>query len=153
VAYAPRRDLILVDQRGTGRSEPGLCPGLNRTLMEANLAIAADDSGETAARRRAAYMTCRDAAIQRGIDPADFGTRITVEDFEQVRQALGIARWNVFGESYGTTVAMTLVALHAGTVRSVVLDSIYPPDPVPLWSTTVSDAREAFFAHCARDEA
>jgi hypothetical protein len=36
--YAPGRDLILVDQRGTGRSEPSLCPALEPTLMDANLA-------------------------------------------------------------------------------------------------------------------
>ena len=37
--------------------------------------------------------------------------------------------------------------------RSLVLDSIYPPEPVPLWSATVDAAREAFFAHCALDAA
>ncbi len=153
IAYAPRRDLILVDQRGTGRSEPSLCPDLDRRLLEATLAVAADDSADAMAKRRAAYMTCRDEAIRRGVDLAGFGTRVTVEDFECVRRALGIERWNVYGESYGTAVAMTLVALHPGAVRSVVLDSIYPPDPVPLWSTVVSDARDAFFAHCARDAA
>src|SRR6266700_4821280 len=153
IAYAPRRDLILVDQRGTGRSEPSLCPDLDRRLLEATLAVAADDSADAMAKRRAAYMTCRDEAIRRGVDLAGFGTRVTVEDFEWVRRALGIERWNVYGESYGTAVAMTLLALHPGAVRSVVLDSIYPPDPVPLWSTVVSDARDAFFAHCARDAA
>jgi pimeloyl-ACP methyl ester carboxylesterase len=150
--YAPRRDLILVDQRGTGRSEPSLCPDLDRTLLEATLAVAAEDA-DAMAKRRAAYIACRDQAIRRGIDPRDFGTSVTVEDFEWVRQALGIERWNVYGESYGTAVAMTLMALHPDTVRSAVLDSVYPPDPVPLWSTVVSDARDAFFAHCARDEA
>src|SRR5262249_5588550 len=50
-----------------------------------------------------------------------------------------------------TTVAMTLVALHPEAIRSAVFDSLYPPDPVPLWSTIVSDARDAFFAHCSRD--
>jgi pimeloyl-ACP methyl ester carboxylesterase len=153
IPYAPRRDLILVDQRGTGRSEPSLCPDLNRTLLEATLAVAAEDTADVLVKRRAAYITCRDQAIRRGIDLADFGTSVTVEDFEWVRQALGIERWNVYGESYGTAVAMTLVALHPGAVRSTVLDSIYPPDPVPLWSTVVSAARDAFFAHCARDEA
>src|SRR5215813_9883296 len=39
--YAPRRDLILVDQRGTGKSEPSLCPDLERRLMETTLVIAA----------------------------------------------------------------------------------------------------------------
>lgn len=151
--YAPRRDLILIDQRGTGRSEASLCPDLDRTLLEANLAVAAEGTADAMVKRRAAYITCRDQAIRRGIDLTDFGTSVTVEDFEWVRQALGIERWNVYGESYGTAVAMTLVALHPDTVRSGVLDSIYPPDPVPLWSTIVSDARDAFFAHCARDEA
>ncbi len=76
-----------------------------------------------------------------------------MEDFDQVRQALGIARWNVVGESYGTTVAMTLMARHPGTIRSAALDSVYPPDPLPSWSARVAAARAAFFATCARDAA
>ena len=150
--YAPRRDLILVDQRGTGRSEPNICPDLERKLLDANFAIGATVTEEGLDRRQAAYLACRDQAIGRGLDLRNFGTRVTVEDFERVRQAFRVERWNVYGESYGTTVAMTLVALYPDTVRSAVLDSIYPPDPVPLWSTIVSDARDAFFAHCARDK-
>jgi pimeloyl-ACP methyl ester carboxylesterase len=151
--YAPRRDLILVDQRGTGRSDPGLCPDLERTLLEANLAVAAEGTVGATVKRRAAFIACRDQAIRRGIDLKDFGTRVTAEDFEWVRQALGIEQWNVYGESYGTAVAMTLTALYPDAVRSAVLDSIYPPDPVPPWSAVVSDDRDAFFAHCAQDEA
>ncbi len=149
--YAPRRDLILVDQRGTGKSEPGLCPDLAGKLLEAALAFAASATEEAFATRQATYLACRDQAIGRGLDLRDFGTQVTAEDLEWVRKALQIERWNIYGESYGTTVAMTLVALHPDTVRTVVLDSIYPPDPVPLWSTTVNDARDAFFANCARD--
>jgi pimeloyl-ACP methyl ester carboxylesterase len=151
--YAPRRDLILVDQRGTGRSEPSLCPDLESKLLETTLALVAGVTEQALARRQAAYLACRDQAIGRGFDLRDFGTRVTVEDFEWVRQALRVERWNVYGESYGTTVAMTLAALYPDAVRSVVLDSIYPPDPLPLWSATVNDARDAFFANCARDEA
>jgi pimeloyl-ACP methyl ester carboxylesterase len=150
--YAPRRDLILVDQRGTGRSEPSLCPDLERKLLNANFAIAASAAGDAITARRDLYVACRDQAIGRGLDLRNFGTRVTVEDFEWVRQALRVGRWNVYGESYGTTVAMTLVALHPDAIRSAVLDSVYPPDPVPLWSTIVGDARDAFFAHCARDK-
>jgi pimeloyl-ACP methyl ester carboxylesterase len=151
--YAPRRDLILVDQRGTGRSEPKICPDLGSKLRDANFALASFNSEGTVAKRRAAYLACRDEAVGRGLDLRDFGTRVTVEDFEQVRQALRVERWNVYGESYGTTVAMTYVSLYPDAVRAAVLDSIYPPDPVPLWSTIVSDARDAFFAYCARDKA
>jgi pimeloyl-ACP methyl ester carboxylesterase len=150
--YAPRRDLILVDQRGTGRSEPSLCPDLEPRLLEASATLGAIVADETLAWRRATYLECRDQATARGFDLKDFGSRVTAEDFDWVRQALGVKRWNVYGESYGTTVAMTLAALHPETVRSLVLDSIYPPDPVPLWSSTVNDTRAAFFANCALDQ-
>lgn len=144
---APGRDLILVDQRGTGASEPALCPDLDTALVAA---VATDP--EAAVRRRAAFAACHDQAVARGVDLDDFGTTVTAEDLESVRQALGIARWNVFGVSYGTTVAMTMMALHPETIRSAVLDSVYPPDPIlPPWPLTVADARDAFFASCDTD--
>jgi len=109
---------------------------------------------ETQDRRRALFMACRDAAKAQGIELDDFGTNVTVEDFEQVRQALGIARWNIVGNSYGTTVAMTLMARHPEAIRSAVLDSVYPPDLVlPPWSARVAAARTAFFAMCEQDTA
>ena len=145
----PNRDLILVDQRGTGASEPALCPGLDRDLVAA---VAVDRESEVT--RRAVFAACREQAVASGIDLADFGTSVTVEDFERVRKALGIARWNVFGVSYGTTVAMTMLARHPDTIRSAVLDSVNPPDPIlPPWSLNVANAREAFFASCQREEA
>jgi len=150
--YARGRDLILVDQRGTGRSEPNLCPEIYGKLRDAALAAVADATEETLATRRTTYMACRDEAIRHGIALIDFGTRVTVEDFERVRQALGVEHWNVYGESYGTTVAMTLVALHPDAIRSVILDSVYPPDPKPLRSAIVADALDAFFAYCAGEK-
>ena len=154
--YAPYRDLILVDQRGTGRSEPSLCPDLNTALLDANIAIAAavgaEEIEDALAKRRATYSLCRDDAIARGFNLEEFGTGVTVSDFEWVRRALGIELWNVYGESYGTTVAMTLAARHPASIRSVVLDSVYPPDPSPVYSANVADARGAFFAACARDQ-
>ncbi|HEY3908700.1 MAG TPA: alpha/beta fold hydrolase [Stellaceae bacterium] len=148
--YAPRRDLILVDQRGTGRSEPKLCPDLYHKLVDADIAVAEDATPVTLARRRKVFAACRDEATGRGFDLGDFGTRVTVEDFERVRHALGVERWNVYGESYGTTVAMTLAASHPQHVRSVVLDSVFPPDPMPLRSAVAGGALDAFFAYCAQ---
>jgi pimeloyl-ACP methyl ester carboxylesterase len=151
--YAANRDLILVDQRGTGRSEPELCPDLDGAFLDASIAVATDATDDALAKRRTVYAACRAEATAHGFDLTDFGTSITVADFDQVRRALGIARWNVYGESYGTTVAMTLVALHPETVRAAVLDSIYPPDPRPMQSTGVADALDAFFRYCADDQA
>ncbi len=151
--YAPGRDLILVDQRGTGRSEPNLCPDLDGAFLDASFAISTDPSPDSLAKRRTAYAACRAEATAHGVDLKDFGTSVTVADFEWVRRALGIERWNVYGESYGTTVAMTLVALHPDTVRAAVLDSIYPPDPRPRQSTSVADALHAFFGYCTSEKA
>jgi pimeloyl-ACP methyl ester carboxylesterase len=151
--YAPGRDLILVDQRGTGRSEPNICPDLDGAFLNAAVAVATDPSDDALARRLTVYATCRDEAAARGFDLKDFGTSVTVADFESVRRALGVERWNVYGESYGTTVAMTLVALHPETVRTAVLDSIYPPDPRPIHSANVAEALDAFFRYCAGDQA
>jgi len=152
--YAPDRNLILVDQRGVGRSEPSLCPDMASELLGADFTVADAITTDTQDRRRALFMICRNAVKAQGIDLDDFGTNVTVEDFEQVRQALGIARWNVVGNSYGTTVAMTLMARHPETIRSVVLDSVYPPDLVlPLVLDRVAAARTAFFAMCEQDAA
>ena len=52
--YAPDRDLILVDQRGTGRSEPRLCPDHEAGLLETTVAVAGNASPEAQAARRAA---------------------------------------------------------------------------------------------------
>jgi pimeloyl-ACP methyl ester carboxylesterase len=152
--YAPNRDLILVDQRGVGRSEPSLCPDIAGELLQAGFAVADSITAETQDRRRSLFLACRDAAKAQGINLDDFGTDATVEDFEQVRQALGVARWNVVGNSYGTTVAMTLMARHPEAIRSAVLDSVYPPDLVlPPWSARVAAARAAFFGMCEQDPA
>jgi pimeloyl-ACP methyl ester carboxylesterase len=147
---AAGRDIILMDQRGTGRSEPSLCPSLAGGFAAALADAAIDPAAE--AQRRALFVACRAQAVTAGIDLQDFGTAVTVEDFDRVRQALGIERWNLFGVSYGTTVAMTLMARHPETVRSAVLDSINPPDPMlPPWSLNVTDAVQGFLASCQAD--
>jgi pimeloyl-ACP methyl ester carboxylesterase len=148
--FAFGRDLVLIDQRGTGDSEPRICPTMDRKLLDVTLSLGVVEGGVSAAdARRAAFDACRREALSRGIDLSNFGTRVTADDFESVRRALNIARWNLYGESYGTDVAMTLAALYPATIQSMVLDSIYPPDaPRPLRATSVAAARKAFFALC-----
>ena len=143
--YAPGRSLVLIDQRGTGDSEPRICPTIDRELLDVTLSLVADDGVSAVNARRAAFEACRREALSRGIDLSDFGTRVTANDFESVRRALSIARWNLYGESYGTDVAMTLAALHPETVRSMVLDSVYPPDSTGLRAESVAAARKSIF--------
>jgi len=149
--YASGRDLVLIDQRGTGGSEPRICPDMDRKLLDVTLLLGAEGSAAAADARHAAFDACRREALSRGIDLSNFGTRVTADDFESVRRALNIVRWNLYGESYGTDVAMMLAALHPATVRSMVLDSMYPPDPRPSRASIVAAARTAFFELCDSD--
>lgn len=119
------------------------------------LAVVAEPTPATLAADRSAHATCHDELLAHGIDPDSFGTAASVEDFEWVRRALGVDRWNVVGESYGTTVAMTLLARHPQGIRSAVLDSLNPPDVffgMP-WSARVAAARDALFARCEAEPA
>ena len=152
-SYAPDRDLVLVDQRGTGRSEPRLCPDLQVDFVTAMLAVVTDPSQANLAADRAVHAACRRELTANSVDPDEFGTLATVEDFEVVRQALGVQRWNVVGESYGTTVALSLLARHPEPIRSAVLDSLNPPDAffAMPWSQRVAHARDTFLAACEVD--
>ncbi len=114
------RDLIIFDQRGTGRSGLLRC----RALERANLLDAGTAAGRCAARlgpRRALY-TSRDSA----------------EDIEAIRVALGYERIALFGTSYGTKVALGYALSHPGSVERLVLDSVVEAEgPNPLYLDTL----------------
>ena len=104
------RDLIVIDQRGTGRSGALDCPELERPGAEpidARTAACAERLGE---RRR--FYTTQDS----------------VEDIEAVRAALGFERITLLGVSYGTKVALNYAQRHPGRVERLVLDSVVPPE-------------------------
>ena len=71
--------------------------------------------------------TCVDRLKRAKIDFTKFGTKDAAADVDEVRQALGIDKWNVFGVSYGTRLALRYMHDFPDGVRSVVLDSTYPP--------------------------
>ena len=149
---ARNRELILLDQRGSGRSEPALCPNLAQDQLD--VIARPRRTEEMLAAWHATYADCQQALSRDGIEPSWFGTSVTVRDIEILRQALGIARWNVYARSYGTEVAMTLQARHPETLRAVILDSVYPPDPLPLSRAQTFDAAlGAMFRACAGDPA
>ena len=144
---APDRDLILVDQRGAGRSEPNLCPGLASEQLALFAAGLVDRA--LAEARRSSFAGCRRAMNTSGLRPDWFGTQVTAADLDDVRRALGIGRWNVYALSYGTAVALTMLARQPDTLRAVVLDGVYPPDPLPLTQPQgFARARQLLFVSC-----
>ena len=136
------RDLILMDQRGTLYSEPALtCPEVDRFFVR-SVGLPLDDPSTRrlhAAAARACYLRLAKA----GNDLGAYNTTENAADFADLRTALGITQWDVFGVSYGTNVALTLIREHPEGIRSVVLDSVEPPSVVNVgkfWGT----AREGF---------
>jgi pimeloyl-ACP methyl ester carboxylesterase len=99
------RDLVLVDQRGTGGSHQLACPELTDA-----------PAVEAIGRLLACLGRLR-------ADPAQYGTVAAMQDVEAVRAALGYRRINLLGISYGTVAAQIYLRLFPGRVRSVVLDS------------------------------
>ena len=111
------RDLIVFDQRGTGRSGALRCGPLDRS----NLLDAGDEAAACAARlgARRAFFTSRDS----------------VSDIEAIRAALGYRQISLFGTSYGTKVALGYALTHPQRVERLVLDSVVEatgPDPFYL---------------------
>ena len=126
VPWLQGRDLILMDQRGAGLSEPSLdCPEIERVGLE--LLKLSGDPG----RRRTVYMAaaeeCRRRWLAAGVALGDYDTGTAAADFVELRRALGVAAWNLYSVSYGTRLALVLIREDPEGLRSVILDSAYPP--------------------------
>jgi pimeloyl-ACP methyl ester carboxylesterase len=136
------RDVILVDQRGTGRSAAGFDCGVPDEL---SLDTAGDE-------RLAKYIGQCLREIEH--DPRFYTTSVAVQDLDRVRAALGIEQWNVYGVSYGTRVAQHYLRRFPEHARSVVLDGVVPPELAlgPDIARQAQRALDRIFARCAADE-
>ena len=135
-------DVVLYDQRGTGRAEPLLeCPERDKAFV-ANLQR--DESFET---ERAAILQglseCRTRLEAEGVDLDDYDTEASVKDLDAIRQALGYESWNLLGSSYGARLSLAAMRSTPEHIRSVILDSVYDVTAGGFGQTTL-DAERAF---------
>ena len=133
VLGSAHRDLIVFDQRGVVLSQPDL----NCTLTTGTL----DD-----------FMACQ-ATLQGVADLTAYNTVENAADVEDLRLALGYGQVNLWGTSYGTRLALGVMRDFPQGLRSVVLDSVYPPQ-VDLYLEGPANADRAFealFQACAQD--
>ncbi|HEX8636937.1 MAG TPA: alpha/beta hydrolase, partial [Pyrinomonadaceae bacterium] len=105
------RDIVLVDQRGTGNSNPLNCP-IN-SLKEAINYIGGDYPVEN-------WKACR-LELEKKADLRFYTTSIAMDDLDEVRESLGYEKINLFGVSYGTRAALAYLRQHPASVRSVIL--------------------------------
>jgi pimeloyl-ACP methyl ester carboxylesterase len=118
------RDIVLYDQRGTGRAEPALeCPERD-AAWKANLQRDAPFAVERAAIVEG-LAACRRRLEAAGIDLGDYDTEASVRDLDAIRAALGYDRWNLLGVSYGARLSLAAMRSTPEHLRSVILDSVY----------------------------
>ena len=122
-----QRDVILVDQRGTGKSNPLACVGPDGKELPADglERLDATDPGAVASYAR----RCAQALAGKA-DPRYYTTTEAVRDLEAVRVALGVASINLVGVSYGTRVAQQYAATYPKHTRAIVLDGVVPNELV-----------------------
>lgn len=132
-----RRDLVFVDQRGTGKSAPLACPKLEKD--EAPL-------DQAAVVKR--VLECKDdlQKLPHG-DLRFYTTSIAVQDLEAVRIAQNYSAINLVGVSYGTRVGLEYMRQFPASVRRLVIDGVVPPDLNTLGSDAKA-ALEGIFADC-----
>jgi pimeloyl-ACP methyl ester carboxylesterase len=140
------RDVVLVDQRGTGESNPLNCaPFGTKEDMRGYF-------GEQFPIEK--VRACR-AELEKVADLKLYTTSIAMDDLDEVRAALGYDRINVYGGSYGSTTSLVYLRQHGDHVRSVAIFGVAPPSAkIPLsFAKGVQDAVNRMFADCAADQA
>ncbi len=133
-----KRDIVLVDQRGTGKSAPLEC--------------SSQDETGTQPEQEQQIRQCLD---QFQGDPRQYTTWVAAADLDQVRQALGYGKINLYGVSYGTRAALTYLKLFPDQVRTVILDGVVPQDTALGLNEAryAQQALDAIFARCASEPA
>jgi pimeloyl-ACP methyl ester carboxylesterase len=144
-ALRATRDLLLIDQRGTGRSNALPCR--------------LHDPGNAAQNLQHFLPPAAAAACERQLATRADLTQYTLlnfaHDLEAVRKALGYGRFNLIAGSYGTRAAQVFMRAYPGSVRTALLNGAVPMDFVtPLTMARASqEAFEATFAACEADAA
>ena len=145
------RDVIFVSQRGTLKANPFLsCPEIDEFTERSAQLVMADPA--TSAASAAATSACRDRHAREGWDLAAYNTTENAADVADLRTALGVAEWNVYGVSYGTNLALQLLRDHPEGIRAMVLDGVVPPQTRSVevdWAAAAAGYR-TLFDSCAQ---
>ncbi|OOG49489.1 alpha/beta hydrolase [Rhodanobacter sp. C01] len=142
------RDVLLLDQRGTGGSNALTCKD------SGDAATPGDDDSFDADKMRSAAAECLKQLASHA-DPRFYTTTVAARDLEDVRKALGSPQFDLVGVSYGTRMAQQYLMRYPDAVRSVVLDSVVP-NSLALgedFARNLDDALKVQFARCTAEPA
>jgi pimeloyl-ACP methyl ester carboxylesterase len=123
--FREKRDLIFFDQRGTGYSDPHFCKDLYSVFAASFLGLSPE---RRIALQVQLFQDCKRRMQQQGIDFSAYNSATSAQDLNDIRRALAIEKWNLLGVSYGTRLALTAMRDTPQGIRSVILDSVDPPN-------------------------
>jgi pimeloyl-ACP methyl ester carboxylesterase len=145
------RDLVFIDQRGSGSSEPAFSPEMNQQLL--NLFAGDLSPAQELQQRVNIAAKAKEKLIQKGIDLSVYNSAIISADIRDLCKALGYRSWNLWGSSYGTRVALTMMRDYPEGINSVILESPLPPN-VPYFqeiTATFKRSLDKLFDKCNQD--
>lgn len=135
---ANRYDVIAVDQRGSGTSEPLNCPRIESANFDW---IPGDPAGD---------RPFTDCSVSLGAARASYNTAEAVADLDEVRINLGVEKASFFGVSYGTKVALAYAQAHPANTKALLIDSVLPTDmPGQFDIDSIAAARGALRRICS----
>lgn len=148
-----KRDIVIFDQRGSGRSQPALnCPEVMSYRDSLAVLTTTEEDVEIDTE---IFLACQERLVQEGNDLSGYSSAATVRDIEDLMTALGYERFNLYGLSYGTRVALTALRdLRGERIRSVVLDSVVPLQAnLVRTGSALERSFDRLLADCAADPA
>ena len=144
-AWGADQDVIFFDQRGSGLAAPSLDCGH----------AALNDAGPISPADEQALEACGARWAASGVDLSRYNAREVALDVQDLRRALGLKSFDIYGGSYGTRIGFAVITHAPEGLRAAVLDSVWPPEA--KWAEggpqMISDAAKALFARCRSDAA
>lgn len=148
--FADERDIVIIDQRGTGLSRPSL--ECNEAYYDIQTLLTIEPL-QRAARMLDVMNACYERLADSGIRLDTFHSANIAHDVNDLLLTLGYEQWNLIGVSYGSRLALTMMRDYPEHIRSVILDSVYPPQ-VDLYFESYYNAERALdelFLACEAD--
>ncbi|HKR21624.1 MAG TPA: alpha/beta hydrolase, partial [Pyrinomonadaceae bacterium] len=140
-------DVILLDQRGVGRSKPNLSH-----LASASLPLDVFADREVALRAfKERAKAAADYFRSKGVDILAYNTIESANDVDDVRKALGAEKLNLVGFSYGTHLGLACIRYHGKNLNRVVLVGTEGPDHTDKLPSTSDDSIRRLSAIVAKD--
>lgn len=149
-SFRPDHDIVLIDQRGTGKSTSLQCTEVTDAALSDLAEGQSPDARIETERQR--YAACLDR-LAKTTDPAQYTTTALADDTDAVRAALGYDQINIFGSSYGTWLGQIYLARHGEHVNAALLEGTVGPWNAHVLhvGSNIESALNRVFDLCAAD--